>query len=360
MAAAPDFHALTRRLRGRARRRRRANRIGECLQVVRLDRLLGRVADRQPNNIPAAWRSHPVGMPGAEVITVRFHECGEGAENRCGVPIDVGQRVHRDLPAGWSGALASCHVATAQPRCWHPAASSIPAPTRPGLWRSLTTADGIDRQTVTPPPGAHCAIVSPAARSQRRGLAPEAGIRSVTVHDGDGIGRAKAGRVRRRDRHGRGLRGPLVPPGVPFYRTRSERFDDLVLLAVSQLEPRWEAELSGIEFGVEEIPPVIPDNDDPEPIPLARLEPGAIAPGERPAGHLAADPSGLTDLAGLTNLAEPLDRPARIVLYRRPLLARADGQEELAELVLDVIVEQFARWLGVDPQTVDPGYPAED
>ena len=38
-------------------------------------------------------------------------------------------------------------------------------------------------------------------------------------------------------------------------------------------------------------------------------------------------------------------------------MARADGEEELAELVLDVIVEQFARWLGVDPQTVDPGYP---
>jgi len=28
--------------------------------------------------------------------------------------------------------------------------------------------------------------------------------------------------------------------------------------------------------------------------------------------------------------------------------------------VLDVIVEEFARWLGVDPQTVDPGYPGED
>jgi hypothetical protein len=41
-------------------------------------------------------------------------------------------------------------------------------------------------------------------------------------------------------------------------------------------------------------------------------------------------------------------------------MARADGQEELAELVLDVIVEQFARWLGVDPQTVDPSYPGDD
>jgi Zincin-like metallopeptidase len=189
------------------------------------------------------------------------------------------------------------------------------------------------------------------------------------VHDGDGDSRAMSSRVRRRDRHGRGLRGSLVPPDVPLHRTRSERFDDLVLLAVSQLEPRWEAELSGVEFGVEEIPPVIPDGDDPEPIPLARLEPGSLQPGSpRPGPHQAQDPDApggpLTDdlpgLAGLTGLSDLPERPARIVLYRRPLMARADGQEELAELVLDVIVEQFAHWLGVDPQTVDPGYPAED
>jgi predicted Zn-dependent protease with MMP-like domain len=152
-----------------------------------------------------------------------------------------------------------------------------------------------------------------------------------------------------------------VPPGVPLYRTRSERFDDLVLLAVSQLEPRWEAELSGVEFGVEEIPPDIPDNDDPEPVPLARLEPGSLPPGNREgARHPIADLPDFNDLSALADLPELPDRPARIVLYRRPLLARADGQEELAELVLDVIVEQFARWLGVDPRTVDPGYPAEE
>ena len=126
-----------------------------------------------------------------------------------------------------------------------------------------------------------------------------------------------------------------MPPNVPLYRTRVERFDDLVLLAVAQLEPRWETELSGIEFAVEEIPPVDQDPDEVEPVPLARLEPGSAV------------------------LGQP-ERPARIVLYRRPLMARADGQEELAELVLDVIVEQFARWLGVDPQTVDPSYPGED
>jgi Zincin-like metallopeptidase len=182
------------------------------------------------------------------------------------------------------------------------------------------------------------------------------------MHDSDGSGRAPARRVRRRDRHGRGLRGSLVPPNVPLYRSRSDRFDDLVLLAVSQLEPRWEAELSGIEFGVEEIPPVVGDFDDPEPVPLARLEaiqpPPIQPPPVRPVpAQPRADQDGLPDMSGRPGLAA---RPARIVLYRRPLMARADGEEELAELVLDVIVEQFARWLGVDPQTVDPGYPAEE
>jgi hypothetical protein len=129
------------------------------------------------------------------------------------------------------------------------------------------------------------------------------------VHDGNGQLGPRRGRVHRRDRHGRGLRGSLVPPGVPLHRTRGERFDDLVLLAVSQLEPRWETELSAVEFAA---------------------------------------------------FADDEDRPARIVLYRRPLMARADGDEELAELVLDVIVEEFAQLLGVDPQTVDPSYPGDE
>ena len=35
-------------------------------------------------------------------------------------------------------------------------------------------------------------------------------------------------RKRRRDRHGRGLRGPLLPPTLPGWRTRAERFDELM------------------------------------------------------------------------------------------------------------------------------------
>ncbi len=129
----------------------------------------------------------------------------------------------------------------------------------------------------------------------------------------------------------------LAPQDTPIYRSRAERFDDLVLQAVAQLEPRWAAELSGVEFAVEEIPAAGRPADLPDPVPLARLEPGSGSP--RDAGRPAA--------------------PPRIVLYRRPLLARADGEEDLGELVLDVVIEEFARLLGVDPSAVDPGYSAE-
>src|SRR5205814_2252038 len=60
---------------------------------------------------------------------------------------------------------------------------------------------------------------------------------------------------RARDRHGRGLRGRLVPASLPLSRTRAEMFDDLVLDAVESLEQRFAQELAGVEFAVEDVPP---------------------------------------------------------------------------------------------------------
>jgi len=160
-----------------------------------------------------------------------------------------------------------------------------------------------------------------------------AGIRSVTVHSGENRA-AQPARVRRRDRHGRGLRGRLVPPAVPLYRTRSQQFDDMVLDAVARLESRWESELAGVEFAVQEVPEADELVDDSVPLPLARTVPGTPN---------AGDPS------------RPAT-PARIVLYRRPLMARAESDGELTELVFDIVVEEFAAFLGLDPESVDPGY----
>ena len=177
-------------------------------------------------------------------------------------------------------------------------------------------------------------------------------------------------RARRRDRHGRGLRGALAPQGVPLHRTRAERFDDLVLQAVARLEPQWEAHLSGVEFAVEEIPPAeVPAANGRGPVPLSRLDPGsAPAPGAQPPAPGAQPGAGPGDEAVRREVVikpdpdGPLAGPAagreppRIVVYRRPLMARADGDEDLGELVFDVVVEEFARLLGIDPRDVHPGY----
>lgn len=138
-------------------------------------------------------------------------------------------------------------------------------------------------------------------------------------------------RARRRDRHGRGLRGPIAPPQVPLVRTRAQRFDDLVLDAVERLEQRWARELAGVEFAVEEVPPgELLMGWEPDPVPLSRLMPPARG------------------------------RPPRIVLYRRPLEARATDGDDLGALVHDVVVEEVAQLLGLEPETVDPHYAEGD
>ena len=139
---------------------------------------------------------------------------------------------------------------------------------------------------------------------------------------------------RRRDRRGRGLRGRLAGTDIPLNRTRAEQFDDLVLDAVEHLEQRWARELHGVEFAVEEVPlgDTVVDLDDvdvdaEDPVPLSRLQP-----------------------ASGTGRATS---PPRIVLYRRPLEARATDREDLGDLILDVLIHEVAAMLDVDPEVVD-------
>jgi predicted Zn-dependent protease with MMP-like domain len=154
----------------------------------------------------------------------------------------------------------------------------------------------------------------------------------------------------------------LAPPGVPLHRSRSQRFDELILEAVARLEPRWEAQLSGVEFAVEEIPPPDPPGMGPESVSLARLDPGSPGPGWPGTGSPGTGSPG----TGSPGTGSPgtgdgaVARPPRIVVYRRPLAARADSEEELSELVFEVVVEEFARLLGVDPEDVDPSFGDED
>lgn len=132
----------------------------------------------------------------------------------------------------------------------------------------------------------------------------------------------------RRDRRGRGMRGPAVVPrrpGHPETRTGRQRFDDLALAIVTSIDSRWQDRLGLVEYAVEDAPQ-IPDDWEPDQVPLSSLVRG----------------SGAT--------------PTRLVLFRRPIEHRAETRTDLEALVLTVVVEQVAELLGVDPEKVDPRY----
>ena len=133
-------------------------------------------------------------------------------------------------------------------------------------------------------------------------------------------------RQRRRNRHGRGLRGELMLPTLPGYRTRSDRFDDFVLDSAQRLHDIWGKTLDGVRFGVDEIPP--------------ELEQLAATASTPPMGSYtpAADGDGPT-----------------ITVYRRVVEQACSSVEELQDLVHDVVVEQVARLLGRSADEIDPG-----
>ncbi|WP_460539441.1 metallopeptidase family protein [Glycomyces halotolerans] len=139
----------------------------------------------------------------------------------------------------------------------------------------------------------------------------------------------------RRDRHGRGMRGPLAPSALPMRRTPVEEFNALVLQSVNAIERRlgesMGANLRHIEFAVEEVPPPTQAYDadivEDRGVPLAKLYPAQP-------GTIAAAP--------------------RIVLYRRPIELRADGRLELELLVSGVLTEQLATLLHLPPEDLEP------
>ena len=138
-------------------------------------------------------------------------------------------------------------------------------------------------------------------------------------------------RERHRDRRGRGLRGSLAPPGSPLRLTPAERFDQLVLDAVDALEDSWGESLRAVEFAVEEVPPESVDGvGADQPIPLGRTFPARDG------------------------------RPARVIVYRRPVEGRTPSSRVRDAFVHDVVVELVAELLGLEPETVDPDYPEED
>jgi predicted Zn-dependent protease with MMP-like domain len=141
--------------------------------------------------------------------------------------------------------------------------------------------------------------------------------------------------VRRR----RGMRGPLLPPTVPGWRSRAERFDMAVLEAYEPIERRWSNRVSGLDVAVDEIPRISPKDPD-----AIQWPPEVIADG--PVALARLIPAGV-DVRGNSTRA-------RIVLFRKPIERRAKDSVDLADLLHEILVAQVATYLGVEPSVIDP------
>lgn len=135
----------------------------------------------------------------------------------------------------------------------------------------------------------------------------------------------------RRERHGRGLRGPLALPNpfsgdpVPLRARprRAEFFTACVAGAVARVSAACPRALDGIDVGVEDVP-VAAGPWSRDRVPLA----AAIGP-------------------------EP-PRPGQVVLYRRPLEHRARTRKGLRILVFRTLVEQLHALTGIAQEELDP------
>lgn len=109
-----------------------------------------------------------------------------------------------------------------------------------------------------------------------------------------------------------------------------------MLDALEPIETRWRHRLVDLDVAVDDVPDV---RDGPGPPAEGMLHDGLV-----PLSQLV--PAGVDSRSGLPSRA-------RIVLYRRPLEARTRGNAELADLVHQVLVEQVAGYLGVEPDIID-------
>lgn len=125
---------------------------------------------------------------------------------------------------------------------------------------------------------------------------------------------------RRRDRHDRGLRGPVHRNPSP-----AAWFEDCLTASLTRINGLQPGLLDQIDVGVEEVPTV---REHDTRVPLAAA--------------IEASPT----------------QPARVVVYRRPLEQRSSSRRQLRRLVHRTVVEQLAALTGrgavdIDPMVVD-------
>ncbi|HET9875768.1 MAG TPA: metallopeptidase family protein [Mycobacterium sp.] len=143
----------------------------------------------------------------------------------------------------------------------------------------------------------------------------------------------------RSSRRGRETRGPLLPPTVPGWRSRAERFDMAVLEAYEPIEQRWKERVAELDVAVDEIPRITAKDPD-----SVQWPPEVIADGAIPLARLI--PAGVDVRGNPTR--------ARILLFRKPIEQRANDSLELGELLHEILVAQLATYLDVEPSVIDP------
>lgn len=143
-----------------------------------------------------------------------------------------------------------------------------------------------------------------------------------------------------RNRHGRGLRGPLTPNTIPRYRTRAQAFDMAVLEAYAPIHSLFPRELEGLDIAVDTVPRMRLRSD------MTVLPDDIIADGPVPLGRML--PAGVDATGNPTR--------ARIVVFRQSIQQRSANAEEQQNLLTTVVTYLVAYYLNIDPRDIDPDF----
>lgn len=144
----------------------------------------------------------------------------------------------------------------------------------------------------------------------------------------------------RRDRHGRGVRGPLMPTKIPRYRRRPELFDAAVLEAYAPIQQQFTVELESLDIAVDTIPRMRLNMD------WDSFPPEVVVDGPVPLGRIIQ--------AGIDIHGYPTR--ARIVIFRMPIEQRVQDAKERQELLTIVLTQLVAQYLGITPEDIDPHF----
>lgn len=131
-------------------------------------------------------------------------------------------------------------------------------------------------------------------------------------------------RPHRRDYHGRGIRGPVVPRTVPAWKTRSAHFDAVLARELAFYRRLYPEKLGYIDYGVLEVP-------EAEPAPWEKRAP----------------------LSRFIPSKHSSQGAGRVIFYRQPILHAARRDDARLEFFIHtIVIEQLAAILECAPEDI--------